>query len=198
MLPMPSEPSVRPTRPDAHMVGALGEAARRLARQPVLGQQLAGQRQHEGDDRDGNRAAHAVRRDDQRDAGIRAGIDVDRVVADAETGDQRRAVRFSARCRRRNDGRAGSARRNPRAGRRVSGLRDSRNAISTSRARAQRLEIEIGIGRRPVGLPEITGERDPELCVGHRPPRLTCSPRGSSRPRRPARRAAPRRRPNSR
>ena len=38
-----------------------------------------------------------------------------------------------------------------------------------ARRGAQRLEIEIGIGWRPVGLPEIPRKRDPELCVSHRP-----------------------------
>ena len=35
---------------DAHVVDALGEAGGGLAGQPVLDQQLAGQRQHQGDD----------------------------------------------------------------------------------------------------------------------------------------------------
>ena len=54
----------RPTSPTPMMVGALGEAGAALARQPVLDHQLAGQREHQRDDRDGDRPAHAVRRDD--------------------------------------------------------------------------------------------------------------------------------------
>ena len=74
-------------QPDAHVVGALGEAGGGLARQPVLDHQLAGQRQHQRDDRDRDRPADAVRRDHQRDPGAGAGLDIDRVVADAEAGD---------------------------------------------------------------------------------------------------------------
>ena len=61
ILPMPSEPSVRPTSPTPMMVGALVEAVRALAGEAVLDQELAGQRQHQGDDRDRDRPAHAVR-----------------------------------------------------------------------------------------------------------------------------------------
>ena len=67
------------------MFASPGEAGRAFAGQRVLDHQLAGERQHERDDRDGNRPPHAVRRDHQRDAGSGAGVHVDRVVAHAET-----------------------------------------------------------------------------------------------------------------
>ena len=60
-----------------------------LAAEPVLDQQLLGQRQDEGEDRDRHRPAHAVGRDAQGDAGLGAGRDVDAVVADAEAGHDR-------------------------------------------------------------------------------------------------------------
>ena len=46
------------------------------------------------------------------------------------------------------------------------GFSESMNAISTPARGAERREIEIGIGRRAVRLPEIAGERDAEL-IGH-------------------------------
>ena len=42
------------------------------------------------------------------------------------------------------------------------GIGGSRNAISTPGALLQRREIEIGIGRRAVGLAEIAGQSDAE------------------------------------
>ena len=48
---------------------------------------LGGERQDEGEDGHRHRASHAVRRDDEGDAGRGAGRDVDVVVADAEPRD---------------------------------------------------------------------------------------------------------------
>ena len=61
--------------------------------EPVLDQQLLRQREHESDDRHRDGAAHAVRRDDGRDAVLVAGGEIDIVVADAEAGDGGEPVR---------------------------------------------------------------------------------------------------------
>ena len=54
-----------------------------------LAAELAGQRQHEGQDRDRDRPAHAVGRGHQSAAVIGAGLDVDGIEADPEAGDDR-------------------------------------------------------------------------------------------------------------
>ncbi len=68
------------------MVRALGETGRPLPRQVVLDQELAGERKHQGDDRDRNRAPYSIWRDDQCNACLGASIDIDRIVADTKTG----------------------------------------------------------------------------------------------------------------
>src|SRR5579872_4200073 len=79
------------------MFAAFGEAGGGFARQPVLDHELAAKRQNKGDDRNRDRPANAVRRDSERDAGPRAGLDIDRVVADAEAGDDSEpAIRVDA------------------------------------------------------------------------------------------------------
>ena len=75
---------------DAHVIGSLGKTSRRLARELVLDHQFAGQRQHERDDRNRDGPPDPVRRDDQRDIGIGAGLDIDRIIANAEAGDDRK------------------------------------------------------------------------------------------------------------
>ena len=75
-----------------HLVAPPRPARRPHAGQPVLDDQPAGERQHEGQHRHGHGPAHPLRRDDERDAGRRAGRDVDIVVADAEARDEAQAA----------------------------------------------------------------------------------------------------------
>ena len=146
----------------AHVVRALGPALRTLAAEPVLDQQLLGQRQDEGQDRDRDRAAHAVGRDAQRDAGLGAGRDVDAVVADAEAGDDGEpAVRRHARLaelRHQQDQRV--AAREP-LGRHHAVDRVDEDHLDLGIGR-QRREVEAGIGRAAVRLAEVAAERHAE------------------------------------
>ena len=135
------------------------KTGRGFPRQPVLDDELAGQRQNERDDRNRDRSAHAVRRDDERDPRLRASLDVDRIVADAEAGDDSEpAIRVDAVLReavRKKDQRVEI--------RKLVGLhriaRLEIGKLDIGRA-AQRLEIEVGIDGRPIGLLEIAGQGD--------------------------------------
>ena len=156
---------------DAHMFAAFGETGRGFARQPVLDHELAGQRQNERDDRNRDRPAHAVRRDDERDPRLRAGLDVDRVVADAEAGDDGEpAVGMDAVLReavREKDQRVEI--------RKLVGLhRIARLEIGKLDIRrlTQRLEVEVGIDGRSVGLAEIAGQSDAKRRAHRLLPRL--------------------------
>ncbi len=75
---------------DAHVLGALARSRpppRGVSLSLIISLPVSASMKR--DDRDRDRAAHAVRRDDQRDARLGAGVDIDRVVADAEAGDDR-------------------------------------------------------------------------------------------------------------
>ena len=74
-------PERAPGEPHSHVVHPLVPAAR--AREPVLEEQPAGERQNERQRDRGDRARHRARRVRDDDAGARHRRDVDRVVADA-------------------------------------------------------------------------------------------------------------------
>ena len=146
----------------AHVVRALGPAVGTLAAQPVLDQQLLGQRQDEGEDRDRHRPAHAVGRDAEGDAGLGAGRDVDAVVADAEAGDDgepavgRHALLREPRHQQDQRVAAGEPGRRHDA---VDGVDVDHLDVGV---RGQRREVEAGVGRAAVGLPEVAAQRHPE------------------------------------
>src|SRR6185312_9749261 len=81
-------------QPDTHVVRPARIAGGGLPGQAVLDHDLAGQRQHEGEDRDGDGPAYAVGCYDERDARVRASLGVDGVVSDAETRDHAEAAAF--------------------------------------------------------------------------------------------------------
>lgn len=139
------------------MVDAVRETVRPFACQPVLGHELAGERQHQRDDRDRDRTAHAVGRDGERDSGLRAGLGVDIVVADAEARDEAEApVGMDAL------GREARHQQDERVDIRHLRRRDRAGPFQEQRLdagrRAQRRQIEVREGRRAVGLPEIARE----------------------------------------
>ena len=179
---------------DPHVLRAPGVAGGGLAGQPVLDHQLAGQRQHQRQHRGRDRPPDPVRGDDEGDPGPGAGLDVDGVVADAEAGHHREAAAL-----RHALGREAVGEQDQRVevlellgAERARGLEERH--LDAGRA-AQRLEVEVGIGRRAVRLAEVARERHAKL--GHRRP-PTGTRRAIRRSPRRARCAAPRRHPNSR
>ena len=190
-------PQRTPNKSNTHMLRALVESVRSLASQRVLGEQFAGQRQHEGDDTHSNRPSHAVGRDDQSDPGIRAGLDVDGVVADAEAGNDsettasRNARRLEAMCK--QDQRVEILKLF--GTQRVVRFQERYFDVGSI---AQRPEIEVRIGRRAVRFSEVTGERHPELALAIFRCPYFAPGADFRRPRRPSRHEAPRRHPNSR
>ena len=71
---------------DTHIVASFGKTGRSFTSQPILHHELAAQRQNEGDDRNRDRPAHPIGSDGERDACPRAGVHIDGVVPDAESG----------------------------------------------------------------------------------------------------------------
>ena len=156
---MPDRSERAPDEADAHVFASFGEAGRGFAGQPVLDHELAGQRQNERDDRNRHRPADAVRRDGKRDPRARAGLHVDRVVADAEAGDDSEpSVRVDAVLR------EAMRQKNQRVEiLELVGLhRIARLEIGELDIRrlAQRLEVEVGIDGRSIGLAEVAGQGD--------------------------------------
>ena len=132
-------------------------AASRVSRS--FDHELAAESQNERDDRNRDRPAHAIRSDDERDARPRAGVHIDRVVADAEAGDDGEAtVRVDALFR------EAVREKNQRVEIRelVGFQRIARLKIGKLDIRrlTQRFEVEVGIDRRSVGLAEIAGQGD--------------------------------------
>ena len=83
-------PSVRPVKPDAHVVQFVPPAAR--ARQAVLVEHAQAERQHVGQHAGRHGSAHAIGGDRQQHARPGAGGDVHVVVADAEAGHEHQPV----------------------------------------------------------------------------------------------------------
>ncbi len=154
----------------AHVLGALVPAPG--AGDPVLDEQFLRQGQNEGQDDGRDRPAHAVGRDRQHDAGAGAGLDIDRVVADAEARDDLEPP-VGARQGRRADPRLEHD--HPVIARRQVG----RDLIELGR---QDLPVDQRVGleeiergriehRAAVGVEDIAGQRDFEPVGGHRVPR---------------------------
>ena len=74
------------------MRAARREAGAALPRELVLHHQLAGEREDEGDNGDGDGTAHAIGRDGECDVSSRAGGNIHRVIANAEARDDREAA----------------------------------------------------------------------------------------------------------
>ena len=141
------------------MLAPAGEARRAFAGQRVLDYQLPGERQYEGDDRDGDRPPHTVGRYHHCDTSLGAGLDVDRVVADAETRhDGQSAVRRDAVRRETLDQENERIEINELLGAdRVHGLKIAELHAGSL---AQGFEIEIRKDRRALGFEEIAGQGD--------------------------------------
>ena len=146
-------------KPDAHVLAAAGEARGSFAGQAVLGHELAGQREHQGDDRHRHRTADAVGRDDEGDAGLGARLDVDGVVADTEARDDRKpAVRMDAGALEpRGEKDQGIKFRHLVDADRIARLEEFHLDAGCA---LQRGEVEIGIDGRAVRLAEVARKRD--------------------------------------
>ena len=155
-----------PDQADAHVVRTFGEACRALACQPILHHELAGQREHQRDDGNRDRAAHPIGRDRHRDPRAGASVEVDRVVSDAEARDDREPrTRGNALC--------GETMREQYerveilelvAAQRIGGF--EKGDLDVLR-RAQRPKIEIRVSRRAVSLAKVAGQSDAKH-LGHR------------------------------
>ena len=161
-------------QPEAHVIDLLRPADRPAARQPILDQQLAGDRQDHGDQRGRHGTAHGLRRDRQCDAGVAAGLGVDGVVADAEAGHEGEApARPGALCCEalavHDDGVELRQVRRPQHG----VVADVEFSITIEvgvlelTGRLQWLQVDGRKGRRAVGLDEVAAQRDPELFRCH-------------------------------
>ena len=102
-------------KPDAHVLGTLVESCGPGTGQSILDQELAGEGEHERNDRHSHRAADTIGGDDDGDAGLRAGLDIYVIVANAETSDDRQAAALQVCFRGRNGARAESAHRSRQA-----------------------------------------------------------------------------------
>ncbi len=164
-----------PHQPDAHMLGTLVEPVGTFAGQAVLGHHLAGQREHEGHDGNRNRPAHAVRRDDQDDARLAAGLDIDIVVADAkarhhaEPAIGMNALPAEARTEKDQGVEIGELIGLDRIGR-------FEKLHLQPGGGAQRGEIEIRKRRRAIRFPEIARQCHAEGCGHGGPPISSCMP----------------------
>ena len=130
-----------------------------LARQAILDHQLSGEGKEERNDRYRHRPANAVRSNDESDAGVRASLDVDSVVADAKSrNDREPPVGMDAvlgETVRQKDERVKIGellRSNGIAGLQIGEL-DPRSAT-------KRFEIEVGVNGRAISLAEIARKGD--------------------------------------
>ena len=180
---------------DALVADLLGPARRPPAREAVLDEELAGQREDEGQDRHRDRPPDTVRRDHHRHVVGAARRQVHVVVADAESRHHRQAtVRGQA---------AGSHPRGQQnQGVDVGELRGGDLGLGFQIEQVdvgmvpQRREVELCEARAAVGLAEIGAERHSER--GHGYLLSPCSRHGWRTGPPPPHRPAPRHRPNRR